>query len=227
MAGRIDHSTVSFTTNYSIRCFHLGDYIYFSYSRGAIFHTVFAGYITQSTGRTQIRNRIARSMLQYIIGYSNQCIFFTVHDTVLADHSQTVNIRVYNECNIRFSTFHQVHDVTQVFFKWFGVMLEVSGRFTIEFLYMFHTQTFQEFRKDNTSYRVYTVDSYTEIRFLDSFHIYQVESQYAVDMFLIISQVFAVRSQVVYIGIVEFLSLSNTKYFVAFFRIQEFSMFIE
>ena len=106
-------------------------------------------------------------------------------------------------------------------------MLEVSGRFTIEFLYMFHTQTFQEFRKDNTSYRVYTVDSYTEIRFLDSFHIYQFESQYAVDMFLIISQVFAVRSQVVYIGIVEFLSLSNTKYFIAFFRIQEFSMFIE
>jgi hypothetical protein len=32
---------------------------------------------------------------------------------------------------------------------------------------------------------------------------------------------------VVYIGIVEFLSLSNTKYFIAFFRIQEFSMFIE
>ena len=72
-----------------------------------------------------------------------------------------------------------------------------------------------------------TVDSYTEIRFLDSFHIYQVESQYAINMFLIVSQVFAIRAQVVYIGIVEFLSLSNTKYFIAFFRIQEFSMFIE
>ena len=81
-------------------------------------------------------------MLQYIIGYSHQCIFFTIHDTVLANHSQAVNIRVYHKSNIGFSTFHQVHDITQVLFKRFGIVLEISSGFAIEFLYMLHAQTF-------------------------------------------------------------------------------------
>ena len=76
-------------------------------------------------------------------------------------------------------------------------------------------------------YRVYTVNSYPEISFFDSFYIYQVESQYTVDMFLIISQVFAVRTQVIYVGIVKFFCFSNTKHFVAFSCIQKFAMFIQ
>ena len=166
-------------------------------------------------------------MFQHIVSHSNQCIFLTVHYTILAVHCQTVNIRIYNECYIRFAPFHQVHDVTEVLFKRFGVVLEIAGRFTVEFFYMFHTQTFKKFRENDTAYRVHTVNRYTEIGFLDSFYIYQVESQYTVDMFLIISQVFAIRAQVVYIGIVEFLSLSNTKYFIAFGCIQKFTMFIQ
>ena len=45
-------------------------------------------------------------MFQYIVGNSNQCIFFTVHYAILADHCQTDNIGVYNESYIGLSTFH-------------------------------------------------------------------------------------------------------------------------
>lgn len=48
-----------------------------------------------------------------------------------------------------------------------------------------------------------------------------------VDMFLVISQVFAVRTQVIYVGIVKFFCFSNTKHFVAFGCIQKFAMFIQ
>ena len=172
VAGRIDYSTVSFTTDNSIGCLHLCYYVYFAYGRSIIFHTILTSHITQSTGRTQVRNSVTRSMFQYIIGNSNQCIFLTIHYTVLANHSQTVNVRVYYKSYISFSTFHQVHDVTQVLFKWFRVVLEVSGRLAVEFFYMFHAQTLKQFGKNNTAYRIHTVDSYTETGFLNGFYIH-------------------------------------------------------
>ena len=131
MAGRIDHSTISFTTDNGIGCFHFRYNVYFANGRSIVFHTVFTGYITQGTSRAQVGYRIARSMLQHIVGHSNQCIFFTVHHTIFANHRQTVNVRVYHKCHIRFSPFHQVHDVSEILFKRLRVVLEVSGRFTI------------------------------------------------------------------------------------------------
>ena len=46
-------------------------------------------------------------------------------------------------------------------------------------------------------------------------------------MFFIISQVFAIRSQMIDIRIIELLGSSNTKYFLPFGCIQEFSMLIQ
>ena len=131
MAFRVDDSTITFTTDDCICCFHLCHHIYFTYGRSIIFATIFAGYITQSTGRTQIGNCISRSMFQYIISNSYQCIFLTVHLTIFTNHSQTVNVRVNNKSHITAAFCHQSHDITQVLFKRFGVVLEISGRFTI------------------------------------------------------------------------------------------------
>ena len=82
-------------------------------------------------------------MFQYVVGNSNQCIFFTVHLAVFANHCQAVYIRVYNKCNICLPPFHQVHDVTQVLFKWFRVVLEVSGRLAVKLLYVLNAKLFK------------------------------------------------------------------------------------
>ena len=166
-------------------------------------------------------------MFQYIVCHRNQCIFFTIHHTVFADHRQTVYVRVNDKRYISFSTLHQVHDISQIFFQRFRIVGKVSGRFAIEFFDVFHPQTFQQFGQDDTSYRVHTVDSHCEISFFDSLNVYQIECQYTVDMFFIISQVFAIRSQMIDIRIIELLGSSNTKYFLPFGCIQEFSMLIQ
>ena len=151
MAFRIDYSTISFTSNHCMSRFHLGNHIHFPYSRSIVFATIFTGYIAQSTGRTQVRNGISGSMFQYIVCHGHQCIFFAIHFSILTDHSQTVNIRVYNESHVTTAFGHQSHNVPQVLFQRFRVMLKITGRFTIKLFYMLHSQPFQQFRKNNTA----------------------------------------------------------------------------
>ena len=227
MAGRINHSTITFTPDHRIGCLHLGHYIHFAHCGSIVLHTIFAGHIAQSTCRAQIRYRITRSMFQYIVGHCDQCIFFTIHHTVLADHGQTVYVRVNNKCDICFSSLHQVHDITQILFQRFGIVGKITGRFAIEFFYVFHSQTFQQFRQNNTPYGVYAIDGYSEVSFLDSFYIYQVKRQYTVDMFFVISKIFAIRTQMINICIIEFFGRSNAKHFLSFGCIQKFAVFVQ
>ena len=227
MTFRINNSTIAFTTDYSAYFLHFSGYVHFAHSRSKVFLTILTGYIAQRTCRTQVRNRIARSMLQHIVSHTYQRIFFTIHLSIFANHCQTVHVRVNNKSHIRFTTLHQVHYVTQVLFKRFRIVLEVTCRLTVELLYMLHTQLFQQFRQNNTTHRVYTVNSHAEIRFSDSFYIYQVECQHTIYMFLIISQILAIRAQMVYISKFKFFCLSNTKYFIAFGCIQKFATFIQ
>ena len=172
VAGGINDSTIAFAADNSAYLFHLGSYVHFTYGGSVILLVVFTGYITQCTGRTQVRNRIARSMLQYIIGYGNQRVFFTIHFAVFTNHSQTVYIRVHHKSDIGLTAFHQVHDVTQILFQRFRVMLEVTGRFAIEFFHMLYSKLLQQLRKDDTAHRVYTINGYTETGFLNGFHIH-------------------------------------------------------
>ena len=187
MAGRIDYPTVSFATDNGTYFLHFGSYIHFTYGGSVIFLPILAGYIAQGTGRTQIGYRIARSMFQYVVGNSNQRIFFTVHLAVFANHCQAVYIRVYNKCNVCLPPFHQVHDVTQVLFQRLGIMLEVTGRFAIELLYVLNTKLLEQLRQYDTAHRVYTVDGNTKVCLSDSFHIYEVKCQYTVDVFLVVA----------------------------------------
>ena len=175
VAGRINHSTITFTTNHGIGSLHLSHHIDFTHSRSTVFHSIFASHVAQCTGRAQIRNSITRSMFQHIIGHSHQRIFFTIHHTVLTNHSQAVNIRVYHKSHVCLTTFHKVHNITQILLKRFGVMGKITGRFAIKFLHMLYTEAFEQFGKNNTSDRIHTVDSHAEISFPDSFHVHQIK----------------------------------------------------
>ena len=70
-------------------------------------------------------------MLQYIIGYRYQGIFFAVHLAVFANHRQAVYVWVHNEGYIVTALRHQAHDVAEVLLKRFWIVLEIACRFTI------------------------------------------------------------------------------------------------
>ena len=66
-----------------------------------------------------------------------------------------------------------------------------------------------------------------EISFADSLHINQLQCQYTVNMLLIVSIVFTIAAQMVYISKFKLFSLSDTKNFISFFLIQKLSLFIQ
>ena len=140
---RINNSTIAFTTDHGTHFFHFSSNVYFAYGRSKIFLAILTGYITQSTCRTQVRNCITRSMFQHIIGYAHQRIFFAIHFSIFANHCQAVYVRVNYESYISLATFHQVHNVPQILFKRFRIMLEITGRFAVKLLYMLYTQLLQ------------------------------------------------------------------------------------
>lgn len=59
--------------------------------------------------------------------------------------------------------------------------------------------------------------------FADSLHINQLQCQYTVNMLLIVSIVFTIAAQMVYISKFKLFSLSDTKNFISFFLIQKLS----
>ena len=166
-------------------------------------------------------------MLQDVVGYADQCIFFAVHASVFADDGQTVYVGVYYESYIVLAGFHQVHDVAQVLLQRFGVVLEVACRLAIEFFNVLHAQCFEQLGQDDTAHGVHTVDGYVEVSLADSLYIHQVESQHAINMLLVISQVFAVSSKFVNFGVFESLGLGYAEHLVAFFLVQEFTLFVQ
>ena len=166
-------------------------------------------------------------MLQHIVGYGDQRIFFTIHLAVFANHGQTVHIRINDKSYIGFTAFHQFHNVAQVLLQRFGIMLEVTGGLAVEFLHMLHSKLLQQLRKNDSSDRIDTVNGYAETGFPDGFHIHQVECQHTVDMFLIIRQVFAIRAEFIHFGKVKGFGLSDTEHLIPFLLIQEFPLFIQ
>lgn len=68
---------------------------------------------------------------------------------------------------------------------------------------MLHAQCFEQLGQDDTAHGVHTVDGYVEVSLADSLYIHQVESQHAINMLLVISQVFAVSSKFVNFGVFE------------------------
>ena len=106
-------------------------------------------------------------------------------------------------------------------------MLEVSCRLAIQFFYMFHAQLFQQLRKNDTSNRVYTVNSHMEICLADCFYVYQIQCQHAVNVLLVIRIIFCILAQMIYISKLKSFSFCDTENFISFFLIQEFPMFIQ
>ena len=166
-------------------------------------------------------------MLQYIISYCYQRIFFTIHGSIFTDNSQTVYVRVYHKGYITSTFLHQTHDVTQVLFQRFWIMLEVASRFAIQLFHMLYAQLLQQLRQYYTTYRVHTINCHAEISLTDSFYVYQFQRQYAVNMFLVVCIIFTILTNMFDICKFKFFCSSNTQNLITFCRIQEFTMLIQ
>ena len=128
----IDDTAITLATYHGMNVLHLGGDIHLAYCSSCIFATMLLGHITESTGRRQVADSIARSMAQHIIGHAHQGIFLAKHLAVLADESQAVNIRVNNDTHVVATLLQLVHDATEVLLQWLRIVSEVAGRLTVQ-----------------------------------------------------------------------------------------------
>ena len=166
-------------------------------------------------------------MLQHIISNSHQCIFLSIHRTILAEQGQTVHVRVNHKCNIMTTLLHQILNVTQILLQRFRVMLKIASRFCIKAGHLLNTKLLQQLRQNNTAYRVHTVNSHLEMSITDSLHINQFQVFHHVNVFLVIRMVLTIMSQMIYVRIFKGLLFSNTQHLVSLFLIQKLTMLIK
>ena len=227
MAGRIDDTTVSFTADDGTHFLHLGRHVHLAHGRSVIGLSIAGRHITQGTRGTEVGNRCAGRVFQYIVCYADQRILLAIHASVLANDCQTVHIRVYDKSHVIPSLCHQAHNVAQVTLQGFGIMLEVAGRLTVQFFYVLNPQSLQQFGQDNSPYRIDAINSHVEIRLTDSLHVHQVKGQDTINMLLVISQVLAVRAQFVHLCILKGFGLRNAQHFVAFLLVEELTLLVQ
>ena len=166
-------------------------------------------------------------MLQDIISNRHQCILFSVHRTILAEQSQTVYIRVNDKSDIMLALLHQSLDVSQVLLQRFRIVLEITCCLHIKTSHGLNTQLFQQFGKNDATDRVHTVKRNLEVCLFNRLNVYQCQILNQIYVLLIIRIVFTIRTQMIYIGIFEIFSFSNTQHFVSFFLIQELTFFVQ
>ena len=106
-------------------------------------------------------------------------------------------------------------------------MLEVTGSFAVELLYMLHAQLFKQLRQDDAAHRVHAVDGHVEVGLADSLYIHQGECQHAVDMLLVVAQVLAVAAQLIHFGVGELFGFGDAEHFVALLLVEEFAMLVQ
>ena len=227
MGSRIDDATVAFAADDSVCLFHLRHDVHFAHGCCVVLAAIFAGDVAQGTGGAEVADRVAGCVLQDVVGHRDECIFFAVHRAVFAEEGEAVNVGVNDEGNVVLAFLHQSLDVGQVLLEGFGVMLEVAGRFGEEACDGLHAELFQELRQDDAADAVDAVEGDAEVCLLDGFHIHKVEAKHHVDVLLVVGVVFAIRTKVIDVGVLEVFCFSDAEHFVAFLFVEELAAGVE
>ena len=223
----IDDASIALTADNGVGVLHLLHYIHFTHCAGIVLHAVVAGHIPQSPGGTEVADGVAWCVTKDIVGNSHKGVFLTVHLSFLVNECQSIHIGVNNESYIVTTFGHETHDIAQVLLQRFGVVLEVTCRGIVERGDMAYTKLLEEHRQNDAAYGVDAVEGYLEIGFSDGIYINQLETQYHVDMLLVIGVVFLVRTQMIDVSIVEILGFGNAQHLVAFLGVEELSVAVE
>jgi len=223
----IDDSAITLTTDDGTCLFHLGGYVDLTYSSCIVLTAVLTGHITQGTCGAEVGDGIAGCMFENIISNGYKSVFLTVHGTVLINESKTVHIRVNHEGYITATLFHEVHDVTQILFKRFGVMLEITGGLTVELIDTLNAQGAEQLGENDATNGVDAVNGDLETGLADGIDINQVKSKDSIDMTAVHGVISTILAQVIYIGIGEGLGIGKFQDTLTIGSTEELSFTVE
>ncbi len=145
MALRIDDAAIAFAANHSTYLFHLRGDVDLTHSCCHVLAAVLHGDIAQGAGATQVGYGVTLSMAQYIVGHADKGVLFTEHHAILADESQTVDIRIDHDTEIEVAALHAIHDAMQVLLQGLGVVGKIACTLAVENLVV-DTQLLEQFR---------------------------------------------------------------------------------
>ena len=226
MALWIDNTTVALAADDSAYSLHLGSNVYLAYSRSLVLAAMLLGNVAQSTCGREVAYGVARCVRQNIFGYANECVLLAEHLAVLADKCKTVYVWVDNNTEVVLASLHLVHDASEVLLQWLWVVCEVAVRCVVEYS-VFYAESLEQSREDNSANAVDSVDTNLELGVLDSLYVGKLKVENALDMTLVHRAVACIRSEVVYISIVEVFLLGYFEHLVAILLSEEFALAVE
>lgn len=166
-------------------------------------------------------------MLQHIVGTSHEGIFLAEHATVLANQGQAVNIGVNHDTEVMTSLTQEVANFAQVFLQGFGVVGKVAGRLYIESGNLRYTKLTEKFGQDDTTYRVYGINSHGEVSATDGININQFKLFHHFNVTLVVAEVFGIATQAVNVSKVKVAAIGQTHHFRSFFGREELTLFVQ
>lgn len=223
----VNHTSVAFATDYGADFAHLGYYVNLANSSGSIGEAAFLGDVAESTGGAHVAHSIAGGVVEHIVGNAHERIFFAKHLAVLADESQTVNIRVDNDTHVAFLGGDEGCDVGKVLGDGLGIVLEVAGRVAVQLYNFVHAESLEQAGDGDSAGGVDGIYGYAEVGFLDGFSINQFELEHALDMGVDGVVVFGDFAKVVDFCETDFVALCQSEHLVAFGCVDELALLVE
>ena len=178
VAGWVDNAAVAFAADHGIVLAHECGDVHFAYSRSLVGAAVATGDISQCACGGEVADRVTGCVLEHIVGNADQRIFLAEHVAVLADDSQTVNIRVNYKSYIRLATTQQVANLGEMLRQRFGVMREVSVRCAVEADNILHAECLQHSRNSQSANGVDAIDSHGEVSLAYRLGVHKFQVQY-------------------------------------------------
>ena len=227
MCCRIYNTTIAFATNNRTSLLHFRYHVYLAHSCRSVGAAIFFSDIAQGPCGRKVRNRISRSMLQYIIGYSNECVFLAEHRTVFTYHGQAVNIRIDNKGYVMVSLTHEVTDIRKMLFQRLRIMREIACRLHIQPCHLCHAELSEQFGKNNAAHGVYRINSYAEVSLSNSLYINEFEEFHHFYVSLVKVEILCVASQMVNIRKGKVATVGQAHYFRSLCGGEELALLVE
>ena len=105
-------------------------------------------------------------------------------------------------------------------------MGEITCRFAIKYG-VFHSQLIKEFRENDASYAIDSINTYFEASLFDSFLIYEVKSKYFFYVPTVGFVAIDIMTEVIYISIIETLTFCRCQHFSAIGSGKKLSIAVE
>ncbi len=171
--GGIDDSAIAFAANHCVYVFHERGDIHLAHRRGTIFAAVLGRDVTQRTGRGKVRNGVARCVRKHVVGHADERVFLTKHLAIFTDESESVNIGINHDSEVKTTFFNLVHDATEVLLQRLGIVGEVAVGLAVEELRL-HAECLQQVGQDDAANGVDAIYHHAETSLSDGFGIDQL-----------------------------------------------------